>query len=1007
MAKAAEESHLDASSGPFSEIGQVPLPGDAGYALDTSGWLVLDSVNRRGYTFTEGGNTTIIQSFDLDTLKVRKRAVVPGIPISSGWGQEGGGTADFAGDIVHAVDPVAKRVYLPMSNTLPTGTGPDPDNQRMVSHVLVLDEAQFDEDPSRAFGAFSFPGTQQRLAAYPLLGMAVTRHHVAAGATGKLLAIFASTYQIGTAPVVFQPVPGPYDHTLVQWDPTDVKTGHAPAPFLFPGALPIAEDWEQLLSACATASMSSPESKDASSVAAKNYQWGILAARDAAYVGCQSAPQSGAVLRLLLDPTTGAPAVGANQQLVPLGKPVGDVLADPDGGRLYLRSFGGGATWWAFDTKTMRFAGAIAGHLTDGKPMAAGVDERTGRLYTLTPDTCALRQGGGLIPVRGGIKVTEARLDPVPAPENVRPDMTYNSWWRIHVDSVTRRVYIRRGVRLEARQLAFPECDLNKRADAPVERFFRVFEDRIPLVSTPAELDDALFTTDVPEAKGVTQASFVGSGTGYGARVVLTGGLDALTAGAVTTSKSLCGRDDRELLVGSVGGVEVSDQSTRAEASSLDADSRTQEAFGNPLNRCRQQAPSPQGDQLNRCQGNDIEELAFDERQPGSVDANKDGCPDRTGVNRYSAACIQDQQPDPVIGPSSSVIPRAVANPRHGFKASTKCEAANEYAEADAEGALASEVVDSFQEDHAADGVPVEPFRVGRSASKVTVDRTLGKGMTVTVDSIVRGIEFPGGTIGAIRAEATSTATGRDNRARGEFKRTICDVRVGNVVVSGCLGDEKQQAAIVKQINDALGGRAEVRLRSPDRSLLDGTPHGYLAAVQRDRKQLFSDQAITRDRSLAVPALEIVFFQGDGGAWGAGRQVLQLAGVQASTSYGIVCAYGQAANGDCAKEGEGFEGLGGLSGDFTGLSTDGLGSPDSVGESTVPAPNDKEPAILRLIKKIPEAIAEALRLLFNNPRELGLMAAVWGLLYAPCYLGERRRSIRGLHARRATVGGVG
>ena len=210
--------------------------------------------------------------------------------------------------------------------------------------------------------------------------------------------------------------------------------------------------------------------------------------------------------------------------------------------------------------------------------------------------------------------------------------------------------------------------------------------------------------------------------------------------------------------------------------------------------------------------------------------------------------------------------------------------------------------------------------------------------------------------------------------------------------------------ALVGQLNEAMGGRGEVRLRTPDAELLDGTEHGYLAAVQRDRRQLFSDQTITRDRSLAIPGLEIIFFRGDGGAWGAGRQVIQLAGAQAATSYGIICVFGQSASGKCSNGDD--EAM--LDGGITTLSGDTIVVTEvqEVPGDAPPASSDKEPTILRLIKKIPQAIAQALRLLFNNPRELGLLAAVWALLFAPCYLGERRRSIRGLTARRA-VGGVG
>jgi hypothetical protein len=69
-----------------------------------------------------------------------------------------------------------------------------------------------------------------------------------------------------------------------------------------------------------------------------------------------------------------------------------------------------------------------------------------------------------------------------------------------------------------------------------------------------------------------------------------------------------------------------------------------------------------------------------------------------------------------------------------------------------------------------------------------------------------------------------------------------------------------------------------------------------------------------------------------------------------------------------------------------------------------PAKAAKESRLRTILYAPGRALKEALRLLFNNPRELALMAAVWALLYAPCYLGERRRSINGLRARRAAVG---
>lgn len=1035
-ARSAEATSTDVAD-KFQEIGQLPLPTGPEEVVyrEHSGWLVLDPPNRRGYMFTEAYRScdscssrsgTIIESFDLDTLKRIARTTVPGIPIASGFGEEGAGQTTYSGDIVHAVDSIAKRLYIPFS-AFGTHIGSPPvphsDAQRAVSHVLIIDEELFDRQPDTGFGAFSLVGADQRFSSYPLLGVAISRHHVAQDKPGKLLALFASPYPFASAPFTDSAsaanVPGgvAYDHTLVQWDvdPDLVPTGRrAPDPLTQAGgslAIPLPSEWQQPLVACATAPITSPKTSKAESVFTKSFQWDFLATPDAVFVACQSGPGSGAVARVALDSKTGDPAAGATQQIASLGKPIADVLADEAAGRLYLRSFGGGATWWAFDVKTMRYAGSIAAHLTDSQTMAAGIDPGTGRLYTLTADSCVPRQGGGSLPVRGGIKFAEARLDPVPAQQNIRPDMAYGSWWRVHVDSVTRRVYVRRGVSLATRQLTYPECDLAKRVTAPQEFFYRVFEDRIPVANQPALLDDAPFTTNVPEHKDLTQASYVGSGTGYGARILLTGGLDAATNGTPTTAKSLCGRDDRELLVGSVGNAEVSDQSTRAEAASLDADSRTQEALGDPLNRCRPQAPegpsdpSGQGATLNACYKEaSVAEFAFDSTYKDKRDVNpEDGCPDRTGTNDYLASCLDDETPGEVVGPTR-------AAPRDGFKAKATCEAPKDHAAGKAEGSLSSKEVDAFQEQARKAGLPIsaEPVRVGRASSTVDVERSMGKGVTVTVDSWARDIEIPGlGTIGAVRTIASSTATGRDGRAKGTFERTICDVKINNVVMPRCIDDRAQQEGLVKQLNDVLGGRGEVRLRMPDHALREGTDHGYLSAVQRDGKELFGDQTITRDRSLAVPGLEIILYQGDGGEWGAGRQVLQLAAAQTSTSYGIICTYGQADNGKCSRGDEQFDE------DSVVDDSDGVSSTDTIDPGPLQVPRllddgpDEDSPIVRILKQIPRAIAQAMQLLFNNPREVALLATVWALLYAPCYLGERRRSIGGLLARRVTSGGVG
>lgn len=1011
---AARADEADGSSEPalFPDVGRVDVDRDPEAITDFSGWLILSPSTRRGYALTEvrSPTRTAIQSFDLDTLQPLQRVVVPGLPVTGGAGTISEGSANYSGDVAHAVDPVSRRVYMAFSDGIVTGgnTQLGVDWRRRALRFVVLDERQFDVDPKHAFGGFTFPVRQSRLLEYGLMGMRVTREHVHPGVPGKLVAVFASVYPMTSLPPASTPIPGPFDHTLVQWDVSQVPTGQAAPAVAVTNVGPLddlAVDWEQVLYACGTSSMTSQGTSEAVAVGMKNYQWAVLPTKTAIYLGCQSAPMSGAVVRVAVNPDTGHPEAGLNQQLTALGKPIGDTLVDPGGGRMYLKSFGGdGVTWWAFETSTMRFSGSIAVGLVNGQLTAAGIDEGSGRLYTHTADFCVPRAGGGSLAIRGGLKIADARLDPVPAAQSVRPDLAYPSVYRIHVDPVTRRVFVRRGNPLVRLQAVYPGCRQDN--EAPPEPFYRVLQDNVPVAQKPAELDDAAFTTNVTEKEGVTHASFLGSGSGFGARVLLTGGLDAVARGAPTTAGSPCGRDDRELLVGSVGNVEVSDQSARAESASLDADARTREAMGQPATRCRSQAPPP-AEPLNKCHA-DIHELAFDDvygdGQGQTKDDNGDGCPDRSGVNQYAAECVGDLPKVTAGGPSGSRVPSAVARPRHGFSAEVSCEAAKQEGKADARGSLASERIEKFQSEHKA-SVPQDPVRVAHAATHVSVTRRLGKGVTVTVDSIARGIELPGlGTIGVVRAEASSTATGRDARAGGTYKRTICDVRVAHVVLSGCTGDEMQQAFLAKQLNDVLSGRGEVRLRHPDEALLVGTEHGYLAAVQRDRKELFGDQTITRDISLAIPGMEIQFFFGDGGSWGAGRQVFQLAGVQAATSYGIVCAFGQRPDGKCADADDGAIPPPDDGGTYDG-GANGGGVPDDRMVDAEGEDSDDESTVIRVLRKIPAAVAEALRLLFNNPRELALMATVWALLYGPCYLGERRRTISGLRARRASIGG--
>jgi hypothetical protein len=265
-----------------------------------------------------------------------------------------------------------------------------------------------------------------------------------------------------------------------------------------------------------------------------------------------------------------------------------------------------------------------------------------------------------------------------------------------------------------------------------------------------------------------------------------------------------------------------------------------------------------------------------------------------------------------------------------------------------------------------------------------------------------------------VRLEASSYAAGRKGTAGTTFGRSVCGVTLGGAPVQqGCLTDDGMRQ-IETAVRDRFAGHVEIRFNKPvDPVLFKGTPSGYQAAVQRDRLDRFGDQMINRDNSLAVPALEVMFYRGDSQKNGPGRQILQFAGVQVNASYGIACLYGESADGGCEREpnfgdddsddddsdddesdGSDMFASAGDSGD----SGDGFRGAAALADR--PSRGGLRGALDRLLQ-LPVDVA---RLLFSNPREFGLMAAVWALLYAPCYLGERRRTLRRVGSARLRTG---
>jgi hypothetical protein len=962
---AAQEAPAATARPGLVEVARVPVPKDS---TPNSAWLVLNPTTRRGYHIAETLISTIIESFDLDTLKPRRRLELAGIPIPTGRRDGFIGPAGTArsGEIVHAFDEEAGILYLPLGNagdpvnlagTEVSQRSLSADARRLVSRWVAIDERALDEG-REAVASFRLPEAHAHLRTYWLHGLEVDRHRTSADPTGRqvggLIQLFAQPNN-PQAPL--------HAHELVRWDVSRVLAPSAAARTALgtaadsPAAATRAEDGRRVLDACQLAPLTPGQGYPASGA---GLHWEMLVGEDDVVLACQSAPASGAVARLALEADGGLPTTGG-MTVFPLGRPAYDAILDRGAGRVFLRTTGDdGETWWVFDPRTRRYTGSLAAKVASTGSMTAGVDRASGRLYSFTPDYIGTF-GGREAPVRGGLAFADTRLfTPVPF-ENARPDLSYPAGFRIPVDPVRRHVFLRRGHHAESAACwVYPSTQATSKC--PVEPFYRVLKDTIPIPREQPEADDAAFTTDVPERDGVTQASFLGTASGYGVRAVFLGGLGALGA------PPACGVDDRDVLSGSVGKVEVSDISTAAEASSLDADLSTQKVAATPARSCIPGGSSPA----------DHDELSFDKRDNDDPAVK---APD--GVNDYEASCTGDGTDKP-----PTVDGRV---PRHGFSSEVTCDRRGERAEGKATGELSLP--------DGALGV-----RVARGHSEARIVRKQGEGIKAVVDSWARGIVIPNvGEIGAVRGEATVEAAGRVGSARTSFERTVCDVDFGDFQHLGCLDLEKD--AVVDRLNEAATGKAEFRLRQPDPAMERGSRSGYRAAVQRDRLDGFGDRVLARDNSLAVPTLEVVLY--DAGR----RRTFHLAGVQAAVSYGIACLEGQGRDGKCADgldEGDLSDELPAdddddiaAFDDDSGSGTDDVAFVDGTAEALGPfGPSKGESAVTRFLRAPVRAAAAALRLLFNNPRELGLMTAVWLLLYGPFRLAGRHRSVRALRRRR-------
>jgi hypothetical protein len=476
---------------------------------------------------------------------------------------------------------------------------------------------------------------------------------------------------------------------------------------------------------------------------------------------------------------------------------------------------------------------------------------------------------------------------------------------------------------------------------------------------------------------GRTVAQYGGNASAYGLRVLLSRGV----AGAVPSNgkaevgslyqgvNSGCGFTDRELVFAHVAKSELSDTARFARAASVNLDNATVIDSQHP-SRC---------DIYNSYNGppplNAVTPLLSthgalsDAHAAGPVDA---AVGPATAWDYAPADCTTPGGKDR-SGPNSS---------RFTGPTAVDCGKPNEIG-AGAESRIRN-----------GDALDVSVARA-TTTTKVRLDKD--KGLVSTAVSRLEGVRVGAVTIGSIVHRATSFAHGRTGTAGTVFDPPEVSYVSGPGVpacTTGCNLD-----AVVNAMNSALGGRAEVRRIQPEPGLAKGSPGGYEAGVLKSQKQQASDSSLSGDRSVEVPALELVTYN-DNPSVGRARQVYQFAGVRADSHYGIQ----PVAEGDAsAGTGGSCVTCGAVPGSVvnvgTGAVSAGAALPNAGHALLVRIPHAKAVnPLVRTVHQTAAGVNYSVRVLFASPRQAVLMATVWVLMWAPWIASRRRKALRAVRA---------
>lgn len=451
-----------------------------------------------------------------------------------------------------------------------------------------------------------------------------------------------------------------------------------------------------------------------------------------------------------------------------------------------------------------------------------------------------------------------------------------------------------------------------------------IYQDGINVSRDPARGDPDQFTLDVQERSGVTGSAYSGSARGYGVRVFQTGGIQK-------TAWNLA-------------------------AGQFPPDDPSSPLFLNAWTTLGSAPVEPGNRELVAAQVRSVS-LTTD-----SADVVVQALHSDDGTAR-DAAKNGVQWPFPVVECHDGGEAPAAANGTAGTSAAT-CRARD---------AVALGTAGSSQ-------VPLKDVTVESAFSSASVMRDPRRGLVARSISVATGIEILGRVrIGTLRAEAETAARGRRNSATGRFERVFSDVRIdanADGAPEYACATTCEGRTVTTLINNALAGLASIEFPQPDPLYYPrGSKGGYQAVVEKERFRSYSERSLNDDETAEIPGLQLVVFN-DGRA-GRTRHLIQIAGVQAESHYGIYLLPEEGSESPPPEPPRPI------------ITRPEPPEPAPSAGAPVPVPPRVRSVIDRVVKRVPAGAFIAM----TKPARALALAALWSFLALPVYLTWRRRLV--------------